>query len=167
MMRKRSSAVRGLTLVELLIGAVLGLVVVIAASGLHLGVERSFKWGARKLLAQREASLLSSTITRRVRAAARYTIHRLPDRVTPVDAGDCLALWDADGVLLGRLEWSDSLQTVVDATGAPVTSMKVQDLQFRRLPALPPLVLYRAKVDDEKGSRVDIETGAFVRNGAN
>jgi prepilin-type N-terminal cleavage/methylation domain-containing protein len=165
MKRVPSRAVNGFTLVELLIGSAIGLVVAIAASSLSLGMDRSFTWGTRKVLAQQEASLLSSTVTRGVRAANRYTIYQLPDRVTPVNVGNAIALWDAGGQLLQRFEWSDSLRTVVDANGRPVTSMKVRDLLFKRLLALPPLVVFQFKVDDGRGSLVDIQSAAFVRNG--
>jgi hypothetical protein len=164
MTRAPSRTGRGLTLVELVIALAIGLMVVISAATLHLVVQRSFTWGARKLAVQQEASRLASAISRRVRVASRSKIYRLPDRETPVYSGNGVALWDADGQLLGRIEWSDSLHTVVDAAGKPITSEKVQNLEFRRLIALPPIVLYYLKVDDGKGSLVDIESAAFMRN---
>lgn len=162
--RGRPLAARGLTLVELTIGILLALVVILAAHTLHLGVDRSFKAGARKLLAQQEATLLATGIGRRVRVASDFRIYALPDRDTPADSGNGLALWGADGSLLGRLEWSEPLQTLVDSTGAPVTSMKLQALQFLRDPTQARAVRYRFKVDDERGNLVDVESAVCLRN---
>ena len=162
----RSRRTAGLTLVELAIGLLLALVVVLAAHTLHLGVGRSLHAGTRKLLAQREATLLATVVSRQARVAADFRVYELPDRDTPADSGNGLALWDAAGVPLGRLEWSDTLRTLVDSTGSPVTSMKLQEVRFRRDPDASGTVFYRFAVDDEKGGLVHIESAAGLRNSA-
>jgi prepilin-type N-terminal cleavage/methylation domain-containing protein len=155
---------RGFTLLELMLGIGLSLIVLLGAGSVYLGVQRSFQWGSRKLLAQQEATLLSSTLSRRIRVAKGYEIYVVPNRGVPADSGNGLALRGDGGVLLGRLEWDGAQQTLVDSTGTRVTSMKLQGVQFRKEVALPKVVRYRFQTDDERGSLVDIESAVTLRN---
>jgi prepilin-type N-terminal cleavage/methylation domain-containing protein len=155
---------QGFTLVELMIGVMLSLVILLACGSLYVSTERSFQTGSRKLLAQQEATLLSTVINRRIRAGAGFMIYQLPDQTTPADSGNGLALYNDAGALLGRLEWNAGLETMVDSAGARITSMRLTDVLFLRDPAHPRAVSYRFKVDDEKGNLVDIESAAALRN---
>ncbi len=154
----------GLTLIEVTIGAFLVLVLVISAGAIYLGTERSFNTGAAKLLAQREGTLLSTWISRRVRIGSDLMVYETPDRDVPADSGDGLAILDDQGRRIDRLEWSASLLTMVDSTGAPVTAMILRDVLFRIDPASPQTVAYRFKTDDTHGNLVDFEGAVSVRN---
>ena len=165
----RSKRIRGLTLVELIIGVFVGVVVLLAAGSIYLVASRSFGVGSKKLLAQREATLLSTTINRRIRVGSRYQIYNVPDRTVAVDSGNGIAISDAAGALLGRLEWSSTLHTLVDSSGTPVTSMRVQKLpgllMFKKDPVQPRTVGYRYQVQAYPDSnKVDIQSCVSLRN---
>ncbi|MFH1145048.1 MAG: hypothetical protein V1774_10940, partial [Candidatus Eisenbacteria bacterium] len=129
-----------------------------------LSTERSFQVGSRKLLAQQEAALLATNLGRRIHNGAGFMIYQLPDRGSPADSGTGLALYDGAGLVTGRFEWNAAQQTLVDSTGTRVTSMKLQDVKFRRDPTHPLAVAYRFRVDDERGNFVDIQSAAALRN---
>lgn len=164
-----SKRVRGLTLVELIIGVFVGVIVLLAAGSIYLVASRSFSVGSKKLLAQREATLLSTVINRRIRVGSSYQIYNLPNRTVPADSGNGIAISDAAGTLLGRLEWSSTLRTLVDNAGTPVTAMRVQKLpgllMFKRDPVQPRTVGYRYQVQAYPDSnKVDIQSSASLRN---
>lgn len=161
---RSESGQRGVTLVELVVYIMLSLVVMLGAGMVYSGVDRSFRTGLRKLVAQQEASLLSSTISRRVRVASNYMIYNLPNRNAAADSGDGLALLDAGGVVTYRFEWDGDNMTLADSTGARVTSMRLQNLQFSADAVTPRTVRYRYQTDDEAGNLVDIESAATLRN---
>jgi Tfp pilus assembly protein PilW len=160
----RRAGAAGVTLVELMIASFLGLAVLLAIGATYIGTERSFKVGARKLLAQQEATILSTTISRFARVGADFQIYNVPNRVTLADSGDGLAVLDEGGALLGRIEWDGSQHTLVDAAGNAVTSMRLTSVKFRRDAARPRVILYRYATDDEKGNLVDIESTVSIRN---
>ena len=164
MKRHPSRNRRGVTLVELMIGMMLGLVVVLAAGSVYLSVERSFRAGAHKLLAQREATLLSTVISRRVRAASSCTLYDIDDPSSPADSGNAVAFFDPLGAPLGLLQWDPNLETLVDGSGSRMSSMHLHDLMFVRDAAQMRNLHYRFKVDDERGNLVDIESAATLRN---
>lgn len=155
---------RGFTLVETMIAVALGLVIMLGAGEIHRGVERSFQMGLHKLVAQQEASLLSTVISRRVRTASGFMVYNVPDRTTALPAGDGLALLGMDGSVTYRFEWNDAIATLADSTGAPVTAMRLQNVQFQTDANFPRTVFYRFQVDDEIGDLVDIESAASLRN---
>jgi hypothetical protein len=155
---------RGLSVVELLIYIMLSLVIMLAAGTVFTGVYHSFRTGAHKLVAQREASLLATTISRRVRIASNFVIYNVPNRAAPADSGNGLALLDLDGDVTYRLEWDATNLTLADSTGARVTAMRLQNLQFRTDPVSPRVVHYEFQTDDEIGNLVDIESAASLRN---
>ena len=164
----RSRPVQGLTLVELIIGVFVGVMVLLAAGSVYLVASRSFGVGSKKLLAQREATLLSTTINRRVRVGSSYQIYNVPNRTVAVDSGNGLAISSA-GTLLGRLEWSSTLHTLVDSSGTPVTSMRVQKLpgllMFKKDPVQPRTVGYRYQVQAYPDSnKIDIQSSVSLRN---
>ena len=164
MKRHPSSNQRGLTLIELVVAMLLVGVVIFAAGSLYLSTERSFDTGSRKVLAQQEASLLARTINRGFRVGSGFQVYVVPDREVPADSGNGLAVLDADGAVLRRFEWSDGQETLVDAAGDRVTSMKLRDVLFKPDPANLRTVNYRFKTDDEKGNLVDIESAVSLRN---
>ena len=153
-----------MTLVELTLGMLLGLVVMLAAGVVHQGVSNSFRTCSHKLVAQQEASLLAKTINRRVRVAASYSIYEVPNRAIPLSAGDGLALMDSEGAVISRFEWDEDSSTLADSTGARVTAMSLQGVQFRSDAAFPETVFYGFRMGDGTGSFVDIESASTVRN---
>jgi prepilin-type N-terminal cleavage/methylation domain-containing protein len=160
----RSNRRRGLTLVELVIGMSVGLILVLGAGSVYLSVIRSYRTGGRKLVAQQESSLLATVLSRKIRVAQSFVIYTVPNRQVPADTGDGLALLDPAGAVMTRVEWSAAQQTLVDSTGARITAMKLQAVQFQRDPAQPSVVHYKYKVDDERGDLVDVETAVGLRN---
>jgi Tfp pilus assembly protein FimT len=164
MHRIRSSRRRGLTLVELVIGMSVGLILVLCAGSVYLSVIRSYRTGGRKLIAQQESSLLATVLSRKIRVARSFVIYTLPHREVPTDTGDGLALLDPAGAVMTRIEWSSAQHTLVDSTGARITAMKLQGVQFLRDPTQPRVVFYRYQVDDEKGDLVDVQSGVGLRN---
>lgn len=161
---RSESRQRGLTLVEMIVYILLSLVVMLGAGTVYLGVNRSFRLGARKMVAQQEASQLSAVISRRVRIASNFVIYNLPNRSVPVEAGDGLALLNMVGDVTYRFEWDDANMTLTDSTGARVTSMRLQNLQFSTDPVSPRTVHYEFQTDDETGNLVDIESAVTLRN---
>jgi len=154
----------GFTLVELMIYAFLGLVVMLGAGAVHRGVDRSFKTGAHKVIAQQEASYLSLMISRRARTASGFMVYNVPNRTIPTIAGDGLALQDTDGEVIYRFEWDDDNMTLADSTGARVTALTLQSIQFAVDPIAPKTVRYSFQADDGTGSLVDIESAVALRN---
>jgi Tfp pilus assembly protein PilW len=154
----------GITLVELMLVGFLVLIVLFGAGSMYVGATRSFKLGTTKLKAQQEATLLSTVINRRVRVGSGIGIYVVPNRSTPADSGNGVAILDADGHVMQRLEWSSSLQTLVDSTGVRVTAMKLRNVFFKKIATAPKTLRYRYKTDDEKGDLVDIESSVTVRN---
>ena len=154
----------GLTLIELMIVIMLSFVVILGAGTVYRGVDHSFKQGAHKLVAQQEASLLSTVISRRVRVASSFMIYDLPVRTVPTLVGDGLALLDKAGNVTYRLEWDALNMTLADSTGARVTAMKLQNLHFDADPVSSRTVRYSYQTEDEVGNLVDIESAASVRN---
>ncbi len=161
---RSESRQRGLTLIEMLIYIMLSLVIMLAAGAVARGVNSSFRTGARKLVAQQEASLLSSAISRRIRVASNFMIYDVPHRTTPADSGNALALLDRDGIVTHRFEWDAANTTLADSTGDRVTALSLQNLQFRLDPDSPRTIRYRYQADDEIGNLVDIESAATLRN---
>ncbi len=161
---RSESRQRGLTLTEMMIVIMLSLVVMLGAGSVYQGVNRSFRLGARKLVAQREASQLSTVISRRVRTASDFMIYTVPDRTTPTDPGNGLALLDRDGIVTYRLEWDNTNSTLADSTGARVTSMRLQNMRFGTDLVSPRTVHYEYQTDDETGNLVDIESAVSLRN---
>jgi type II secretory pathway component PulJ len=158
------AANRGMTVVELMIAAVIGIVVLAGAGSVYLAVLRGYQAGNRKLTAQREVTLLATTLNRKIRIAAECRIYKLPDRVAPADSGDGLRLLDGAGAQLARIEWDGTKSTLVDSTGARITALKLRDVRFRRDPAHPRTIFYRYRADDERGDLVDIESASSLRN---
>jgi Tfp pilus assembly protein PilW len=158
------AAPHGLTIVELMIATAMTIVVLAGAGSVYLAVQRGYQTGSRKLTAQREATLLATTLDRKIRIAAGCRIYELPDRATPADSGDGIALWDLAGAPLGRIEWDGAESTLVDSTGARISALKLRDLRFRRDPAQPRTICYRYRADDEAGDLVDIESASSLRN---
>jgi Tfp pilus assembly protein PilW len=154
----------GFTVMELMVGVLVGGILLLLAGGVYVGVSKSYSTGAKKLLAQREATLLSSNISRRLRVGSSFGIYVLPNRSVPADSGNGVAIYDHDGHPMGRLEWSSSLRTLVDSTGARVTSMALQNVLFKKDPGSTHVLRYRYQTDDGAGDLVDIQSGAAVRN---
>lgn len=163
-MRAIRSSRSGATVLELLIAGALVAVVLVGAGEVYLATWRSFRDGSRKVAAQREATQLAQTITRRVRMGADFEVYRVPDREAAADSGDGLAILDDDGVVLGRFEWSDAERTVVDSLGIPQTPLKVELASFAIDPATPTTVRFAFRVADGWGSLVEIESAASARN---
>ncbi len=161
---RSESRQRGLTLVELIIYIMLGLVIMLAAGAVGISVNSSFKVGARKLVVQQETSLLSHALSRRIRLASNYMIYDVPHRTAPADTGNALALIDGNGIVTHRFEWDAANATLADSTGDPVTALSLQNLQFRTDPVSPRTVHYRYQAVDGIGNLVDIESAATLRN---
>lgn len=161
---RRAPRERGLTVVELLVATVIALVVLLAAGTAYMGVERSFRIGSRKLVAQQEATLLTITINRLARIGGDFLIYNVPNRATPADSGDGLAILDDDGNLLGRVEWNADQGTLVDASGAPVTAMQVSGVRFRKDAVLDRAIRYRFAVEDGFSNLVNVESSVSLRN---
>ncbi len=162
--RSDRRSTRGFTIVEVVLAVFLALIVLLAAGTMFVSTAQTFKTGTRKLQAQQEATLLSTVINRRVRVGTDLGVYVVPNRAVPADSGNGFAVRDRDGNVIHRLEWSSSLQTLVDSNGVRVTSMKLQGVQFKNLPAEPKTLRYKFKTDDEKGNLVDIESSATARN---
>lgn len=154
---------RGFTIVELAVASFLALVVLLAMGTVYLIVQNSFRVGAKKVVAQQEATLLSQYISRQVRVGDALYVYRLPDRVTPRLTGDGLAILDG-GVPIMRLEYDAGAQTLADSLGARVTAMTVRNLQFSIDPLRPRTVVFEFATDDEHGNLVDVESAATLRN---
>ncbi len=154
----------GYTVIELIVASFLGGVVLLAFGITYLTTERSFKVGARKLVSQQEATLLSGTISRFARTGTDFQIYNVPDRVTPADSGNGLAILDEGGAVVGRIEWNGTDETLVDAGGTRVTSMTLAQVKFKKVPALPTAIAYRYATDDLYGNLVNIESTVTLRN---
>ncbi|MBK9304456.1 MAG: prepilin-type N-terminal cleavage/methylation domain-containing protein [bacterium] len=161
---RSESRQRGLTLTELMLVIMLSLVVMLGAGTIYRGVDHTFRTNTRKLVAQKESSLLSTVISRRVRTASNFMIYDVADRTAPVDAGNGLALLDGNGVVTYRLEWDNTNQTLADSTGARVTAMNLQNLLFSADPVSPKTVRYVYQTYDGIGNLVDIQSAASLRN---
>ncbi len=154
----------GFTLVELLIGIALIAVVLMGAGEVYLVTQRSFREGSHKLVAQREATQLAQTISRRARDGAYFHAYQLPHREIETDSGDGFAIFDKDGGVLGRFEFSDAESTVVDSTGARQSPLHLERAIFSVDPAAPRVLRFGFRVLDAWGGHVDIESGASARN---
>ncbi len=154
----------GMTLIEMMIVVMLGLVIMIAAGMIHQGVASSFRMGAHKLVAQQEASLLTKAIDRRARNASDFEIYTVPIRNVPTETGDGLALKDEAGEVFYRFEWDSSNMTLADSTGARITAMSLQSVQFRLDEDEPKTIYYSFHADDEKGNLIGVESAISLRN---
>jgi len=154
----------GLTLIELMIGVMLGMVVMLAAGAVFMGVNKSFRQGAHKVTSGSEATLLSTVISRRVRVASGYMIYTTGDRTVPTNPGDALALLDDGGNVIYRYEWDSGNKALVDSTGAQICAMNIQSLQFRPDPVSARTLRYAYRAIDEGNDLVDIESAATLRN---
>lgn len=159
--RRRES---GLTLVEMIMVVLLGVVVVLGAGEVYRGVIRSANMSARKATITQGATQLSRVISRRVRVASGFTVYQIPNRTIPSAVGDGLALLDADGEVIDRLEWNTEFSTLADSNGARVTPMTIGSLQFATDLASPRTVRFRYRTTDGMNELVDIESAASVRN---
>jgi len=155
---------RGLTLMELMIGVMLGLVVMLAAGAVFLGVNKSFRQGAHKVTSGSETTLLSTVISRQVRVASGYMIYNSGDRTVATNTGDGLALLDAGGNVIYRYEWDSGNKALVDSTGAQICAMNLQSLRFSADPVSPRTVRYAYRTIDEASDLVDIESAVTLRN---
>lgn len=154
---------RGFTIVEFAIASFLAMVVLLAMGTVYLIVQNSFRVGAKKVVAQQEATLLSQYVSRQVRVGDALYVYRMPDRVTPQPTGDGLAILD-DGVPIMRLEYDAGTGTLADSLGASVTAMTVRNLQFSVDPLRPRTIVFQFATDDEHGNLVDVESSATLRN---
>lgn len=161
---RSSNRQQGLTLVELLIVIMLSLVVILGAGTLYNSVDRTYKLGTHKVIGGQEASLLSTVISRRVRVASGFQIYDVSDPTTTADAGNGIALLDAGGNVTYRLEWDILNSTLTDSTGARLTAMDLQNLQFSVDPTSATTVRYRYQTIDGEGHPVSIESAAALRN---
>lgn len=164
MRRILSTDQRGLTLIEFMVGAFLVAIVLFAAGSVYVSTEQSFKTGSKKLLAQQEATLLAKGLNRNVRIGSGYRVYNVPNESVPADSGNGLAVLDASGTDIYRVEWDNTLETLVDSLGNRVTAMRLQDVMFKRDSTDPQTVRYRFKTNDEAGNLVDIESAVSVRN---
>jgi hypothetical protein len=155
---------RGFTIVEFAVASFLAMVVLLAMGTVYLIVQNSFRVGAKKVVAQQEATLLSQVVSRHVRVGYALYVYRQPDRITPQPTGDGLAILDEDGVPIMRLEYDTGAQTLADSLGARVTAMTVRNLQFSVDPLRPRTVVFEFATDDEHGNLVDVESSATLRN---
>ena len=155
---------RGLTLTEMMLVIMLSLVVMLGAGTIYRGVENTFRTNTHKLVAQKESSQLSTVISRRVRTASSFMIYDVTDPMTPMNAGNGLALLDGNGIVTYRLEWDNTNQTLADSTGARVTAMSLQNLLFSTDPVSTRTVRFAYQTYDGVGNLVDIESGASLRN---
>lgn len=158
------SRIAGVTLIEVMLFISVGAVVVAMMGAVYVIVQGTFSVQSRKVTAQQEANVLSDYIDRKVRDGASILVYRVPDSTVPADSGDGLAVFDADGLPLARIEYDDGVQTVVDSTGAPVTALTVRNLAFVVDPLAPERVGYRFAATDGVGNQVDIESAVSVRN---
>ncbi|MBA4378618.1 MAG: hypothetical protein C0395_08235 [Gemmatimonas sp.] len=142
----------------------LSLVVMLGAGTIYRGVENTFRTNTHKLVAQKESSQLSTVISRRVRTASSFMIYDVTDPMTPMNAGNGLALLDGNGIVTYRLEWDNTNQTLADSTGARVTAMSLQNLLFSTDPVSTRTVRFAYQTYDGVGNLVDIESGASLRN---
>ncbi|MBU1677171.1 prepilin-type N-terminal cleavage/methylation domain-containing protein [bacterium] len=154
----------GLTLVELMLVIMLGLVVMLAAGAVYRGVDRSFRLGAHKVVGHQGATLLSTVISRRVRVASGFLIYNVPNRSVASNSGDGLALLDKEGNVTFLFEWDTDNMTLADSTGARVSAASLQNIQFRVDPVSPRTVRFGYQSVDEAGYFVDIESAASLRN---
>jgi len=154
----------GLTLVELMIVVMLGIVVVLAAGAIYRGVDRSFKQGAQKIVGSQGATLLSSVLSRRARIASGFMIYDVRDRTVEADPGNGLALLDSDGNVTYRFEWDTGNMTLADSTGTRVNAMNLQTVLFSSDPVSPQTIRFGYQTVDENYGLVDIESAVALRN---
>jgi hypothetical protein len=154
----------GLTVVELMVAFAISAILFLCLGYLFVAFQKGFQMGSGKLVAQREASLLSGAICRRVHQGSSFGIYIAPDRGVLADSGDCVAVLDGAGKLISRIEWNGELQTLVDSSAARMSAMRLTDVVFVRDPGEPRTLLYRYRVDGGEGNAVAIESAASLRN---
>jgi Tfp pilus assembly protein PilW len=154
----------GFTVVELVIALLLAGTVIFAAGSVYVSTERSFKTGSKKLLAQQEASLLSRRISMNVRAGGIFRAYDADDPNTTLDTGNSVEIQNSDGTIVSVYEWNEDLETLVDANGARVTAVALQDVQFSHDAGNNSVLLFEFKTKDDYGNLVDIEGGVSPRN---
>jgi len=154
----------GWTLIELMLGVTISTIVILLAGGLYLSSVRSVQADSRKVTAQQETSLLSSAISRRVRAGHDVRVYLVPNRGAAVDSGDGLAVVDTAGVDQTYLEWSRTDSALVDGGGQRVSAARIDSLAFIRDPSLPRTVRFRGEVNDRAGYQISFESAVTARN---
>ena len=154
----------GFTLVELMIASCLGLVVLLYAGGIYGNIAQNFQTRSQAAMNQQDVTLLSYVISHTVRSGASYRIYVVPDRGTPADSGNGLAIFDPNGTRIGLMEWSPSRSALVDSLGSPLGGATIQSIQFSIDPALPRLVHYRYTMDAGTGTPVNLESSVSLRN---
>jgi type II secretory pathway component PulJ len=155
---------RGFTIVELAVASFLAMVVLLGMGTVYLVVQNSFRVGAKKVVAQQEATLLSQFVSRQVRLGDALYVYRQPDRITPQPTGDGLAILDEDGAPIMRFEYDADTGTLADSLGVSVSAMTVRNLEFSVDPLRPRTVVFEFATDDEHGNLVDVESSATLRN---
>lgn len=155
---------KGFTLIELLVAAFLILVVAMTAGAVYLGAKRSFDSGAQKMVAQQEATLLARRINRSIRFGSAYHVYLMPSRTDPVLSGDSVAIYDSGGILLDLMEWNSSDNTLVDAAGNRITSLRLQNVVFQPDSTSTRVVRYSFQADDEQGNLVTMASSVAMRN---
>ena len=163
-METRRSREAGLTLVELMIGSFLGLIVLLYAGGIWGIFAQSFQTRSQAVMNQQDVTLLSATISHTVRTGSNYQIYVVPNRSVPADSGNGIAIYDANGVRTGLMEWSQSKSALVDSLGTPVSAATLSFIQFRKNSTWPRLVCYTYTMDNGAGNQVDLESWASLRN---
>jgi len=154
----------GFTLIEMMIVTMLSLVVVLAAGAIFRGVNSSFKLGSHKVVGGQGASQLSTVLSRRMRVASSFVIYNVGDRTVATDPGNGLALLDDVGNVTYRFEWDAINRTLADSTGARLTAMTLQSLQFRADSVSPRTVRYAYQTINDQIYLVDIESAVSLRN---
>ena len=155
---------QGVTLMELMLVVGLSLIIVLAAGALFNSVDRSYKLGAQKVVGSHEASHLATVISRRARVASEFLVYDVGDPTIEVDQGNGLALLDTDGAIMYRFEWDALNATLADSTGVRVTSMSLQNLQFRVDPVTLSTLHFSYQTVDAMGDMVTIQSAATRRN---
>jgi len=155
---------RGLTLVELMLVIFIGFIVLLGAGSIYISMEKSFRQSAGKMVGGREATHLSSVLSRGARVASGFMVYDIGDRSQESDPGNGLALLDADGSVMARLEWDPANRTVVDGAGTRVTASTLQNLQFSSDLVSPQTVRFAYRTIDDSHHEIDVESAVALRN---
>lgn len=154
----------GVTLVEVLLVTMLGMIVMLGAGAVYRGVDKSYKDGARQLTGTQNASLLTTVLSRRVRVASDFLVYDAGNRTAPADTGNSIALMDETGAVTYRFEWDNTNRVLTDSSGVSVAPVTLSGLRFMANPATPRTLRFEYRADCGEGGSLGVETAVSLRN---
>jgi Tfp pilus assembly protein PilW len=163
-MTTRRAGESGLTLTEVTIVAVIGLLVLLGLGGFYLNSQATWLDASSKAITQREATLVSEAITDSIRRCGSATAIPFPDadhgQVALCNWGETTPHW---------YFWWDSRDSLIHqganpATGdrGPMHSSRAE--RFRVVLNDSALVEIALRLRAATGQRVDLSTSSLLRN---